>query len=132
MAYGTLPPSDKVEKSTGWVYVNYDEDGPGRSGDELKKTLFYLLSHAWVRDNERSVRYWFGLSSRRLGCTQTTDKEAVPCPVCKVHTVTTPPDARLVDGRISHFYQDLHNAPTYYRKVIRRKYWKKRLKAGGG
>jgi len=128
MAYGPLPKSDDVEKKTGWTYVNYDEDGEGRTGDELKQTIFYLLTHAWVRDNPAPVRYWFGLSSRQLGCTQTTEREPVFCPDCGTQTVSTPPDVVRDDGTVYHQYQDLRMAPKYFRKVIRRRYWKKQLK----
>jgi len=124
MIYGPLPSSDVFEDKTGWVYRNHEKDtkaARGRSGDELKGTLYYLLTHAWVLGNNAVVRYWFGMSTRKLGRVEDAPQyEDVICPVCKACCVKAPPDIRQFDGTYAGFYQDLHNAPKA--TVMRRRF----------
>jgi len=126
LAYGPLMDSDKFHDVTEWIYVNHDDDesgDTGRSGDELKKTVFYLLSHSWVRGNNATVRYWLGMSTRRLKCSDSmTLKKPVFCPVCGVQAVRVQPDIIRADGSVYHEYQDLRNAPKAYRKIFSRVY----------
>lgn len=118
IVYGPLPDPETFQKRTGWVYRNHDQHGPGRSGDELRGTIYYLLSHAWVNGNNAVVRYWFGMSTRKLArIPGETYKEPEPCPVCKASCVVTPPDSIQPDGTAVPFYQDIRNAPVYYVKV---------------
>jgi hypothetical protein len=125
LAYGPLMDADKFEEKTGWVYRNHDDGADsGRSGFELKRTIYYLLTHAWVRDNNKAVRYWFGMSSRRLECrVLPAELEPVLCPVCKTQAVKIPADVVTEPGGLGKpVYQDLHNAPGAYRKIIIRIY----------
>lgn len=72
-------PEDYMKKYPGWEYRNH---GP-RQGDDLKRTIRYILSHAWVRGNHKVVRYWRGLSTRRLGCiVEKSDPVPVQCKEC--------------------------------------------------
>jgi len=124
IVYGPLPDSKEFEKKTGWVYRN-QERGPGsrrgRAGDELTGTIYYLLTHAWVLGNNAVVRYWFGMSTRKLGRVEDAPQyEDVICPVCKACCVKAPPDIRQSDGTYAGFYQDLHNAPKA--TVMRRRF----------
>lgn len=119
MAYGPLMNSEDFEKETGWTYRNYDGDGDdGRTGDELTKTFYYLLTHAWVRGNHKIVRYFKGLSTHELKCTDIGfTLKTEPCKVCQCDCVKTPPDIIWADGTVHTFYQLLENAPTYTVKV---------------
>lgn len=117
--YGPLMDADEFFKKTGWTYRNHDEGaGSGRSGEDLKKTLYYLLTHAWVLGNSRIVRYWAGMSTRHLSCVDLgTVKDVKQCPICACDLVKTPPDVEQFDGTLKPFYQDLHNAPRYIVKI---------------
>jgi hypothetical protein len=116
LTFGLLEASDAFEARTGWIYRNH---GP-REGEELLKTAYYLLTHAWVRGNNKAVRYWRGMSTRNLGCDVKVRKDPVVCPVCGVVV------ARVDIGQS---FQDLHNAPGAWRKVEMRSYYvRKRLK----
>lgn len=120
MVYGPLPNSEEFEEKSGWTYTNHEEDrgSRGRLGAELRATIYYLLSHAWVQGNNAVVRYWFGMSTRTLG---KLDGEPYiktePCPVCKAACVQVPPDIVTVEGRVIPVYQDIHNAPVHVVKV---------------
>lgn len=125
LAYGPLMNAEQFEERTGWVYRNHDDGADsGRSGFELKRTIYYLLTHAWVRDNNAAVRYWFGMSTRRLECRLLpAEHEPILCPVCQVQAVKVPADVVTEPGGPGHpVYQDLHNAPGAYRKIIIRIY----------
>jgi hypothetical protein len=116
MAYGRLMPSDEFHDKTTWVYHNHDAKKCPRSPG---KTLYYLLTHAWVLGNHKIVRYWFGMSThalKRVSEPSTTDP--IPCPSCGTDCVMTPPDVTWNDGSVHAFYQDLYNAPTAYRKTL--------------
>lgn len=130
IAYGPLMDGGLFEKKTGWKYVNHDGAGDtGRTGSALKRTVYYLLTHAWVRGNNKAVRNWLGMSSTKLECRQLPSiKEPIYCPVCNAHAVKVPAD--IVDAAgVSHaFYQDLHNAEHAYRKVIVRIYFVRKKK----
>lgn len=119
LVYGPLMDADEFYKKTGWTYRNHDEGaGSGRSGADLKKTIYYLLTHAWVRGNHKVVRYWAGMSTRHLACVDLgVEKRTEPCPVCACDLVKTPPDIVWSDGTVHPFYQDLHNAPAHIVKV---------------
>jgi hypothetical protein len=118
--YGPLPNSEEFEEKTGWTYTNHEEDrgSRGRLGAELRATIYYLLSHAWVQGNNAVVRYWFGMSTRTLGKLEGEPYiKTEPCPVCKAACVQVPPDIVTDEGRVISFYQDIHNAPVHYVKV---------------
>jgi hypothetical protein len=118
-AFGRFMDSDDFHKLTGWVYRNHDDDDKaGREGNELTKSIYYLLTHAWVRDNNKAVRYWGNLSNKRLEMRQVdTIKEPMLCPGCGVHMVKAPVDAVQIDGIKKPFFQNLHNADHAYRKI---------------
>jgi hypothetical protein len=125
--FGSLPPFEEFQAVTGWVYRNHDSVGGGRSGDSLRATLYYLLTHAWVNGNARVVRYWFGISTRRMGRVEMPAVyETVECPVCKAPMVKIPPDRYTVEGVLIVVFQDLHNAP---KATIKRKQWQYYLKS---
>ena len=135
LAYGPLMDAEEFEHKTGWIYRNHDEGGDsGRAGVALVGTVFYLLTHAWVRGNHKAVRYWFGMSSRRLECRLLPAiHEPILCPVCESHAVTVPPDVvRDINEPGQPVYQDLHNAPHAYRKTIVRVYLVRVRKRGTG
>lgn len=118
-AYGPLMDPDEFYKKTGWTYRNHDDGADsGRTGDDLKKTLYYQLTHAWVLGNHKVVRYWMGLSTRHLMCVDLgTESHTESCKVCSCDLVKTPPDIVWQDGTVHPFYQDLHNAPTFLVRV---------------
>jgi hypothetical protein len=117
--YGPLMNSEEFYKKTGWTYTNHDDGvASGRSGVELRKTLYYLLTHAWVKDNHKVVRYWAGLSTHNLRCVDMGfELRSEPCPVCQCDCVRTPPDIVWADGSIHPYYQDLDYAPVFTQKV---------------
>lgn len=120
LVYGPLPNSEEFEEKTGWTYTNHEEDrgSRGRLGGELRATIYYLLSHAWVQGNNAVVRYWFGMSTRTLGKLEGDPYiKTEPCPVCNAACVQAPPDIVTEEGRVIPFYQDIHNAPVHYVKV---------------
>jgi len=108
LVLGYLVPSDDFEKETGWIYKNRGVR------NSLEGTLFYLLTHAWVRGNAAAVRYWGGMSTRHLGCTVRVEYVTKACPVCHEDL-----------GRVGwgEDYQDLHNAPTAWFVLEVRDYW---------
>ena len=108
--FGKLMESDEFYKRTGWVYRNHDnKKALGREGPELTRTIYYLLTHAWTRDNKFVIRYWGDLSNKRLTrIKQEPMKEQIRCPVCGTHCVKITLDDR---------YQDLNNAPHAYREI---------------
>jgi len=122
--YGYLMDSEKFSEMTGWIYNNHDDDGDdgfkGRLGDELKRTLYYLLTHAWCCGRSKIIRYWFGMSPRRLACQVDKNKTPENCPKCNTQTVRLPPDSkREIPGRPGEyqnvpFYEDLNLAPKAY------------------
>jgi hypothetical protein len=118
-AFGRFMDADDFHGLTGWVYRNHDDnDKSGREGPELTKSIYYLLTHAWVRDNNRAVRYWGDLSNKRLEMRQIdTIREPLLCPDCGVHLVKVPVDAPQFDGTRVPFLQDIHNADHAYRKI---------------
>jgi hypothetical protein len=121
MIYGPLPDADEFARMTGgWVYRNHEKDDGrrGRLGDELEATIYYLLTHAWAHGNNAVVRYWFGMSTRKLGKSLGEPYfETEQCPVCKVDCVKVPPDIVQYDGTVIYVYQNLHNAPPATRKI---------------
>ncbi|MFA5346786.1 MAG: hypothetical protein WC294_01500 [Methanoregula sp.] len=131
MAYGPLMDPDEFYKKTGWTYRNHDDGAEsGRCSEDLKKTLYYLLTHAWVRGNHKVVRYWMGLSTRHLMRVDLGNESHVEsCKVCSCDLVKTPPDIVWQDGTVHPFYQDLNNAPAYLVKVRIYRYeirWKRK------
>lgn len=118
IVYGPLPAADLFHKLTGWVYRNHDERGRGRAGDELRGTIYYLLTHAWVNGNNAVVRYWFGMNNHTLRkIPGETYKITEPCPVCQKPCRVIPPDIQTGTGPPVPFYQDVHNAPVHLVKV---------------
>lgn len=118
IVYGPLPDPETFKKRTGWLYVNHDEDRPGRAGLELRGTIYYLLSHAWVQGNNAVVRYWFGMNNHSLRkIPGETYKVHEPCPVCQAPCRVIPPDIQSETGPPRSFYQDVHNAPVHLVKV---------------
>jgi hypothetical protein len=110
VGFGKLMNFTTFHHKTGWVYKNHDhKQDLGREGDDLSRTIYYLLSHAWARDNKNVLRYWGDLSNKRLTRDKIeTIKEAVLCPVCKTHMLNLSADRD---------YQDISNAPHAYRKI---------------
>lgn len=84
--FGRLTPSDEFEAETGWVYRNHDPHG-GRDAVGVRRTLAYLLTHAWVRGNAKAVRYWRGMSSHWLGCDVSKEWKPDTCTVCGTRRV---------------------------------------------
>ena len=117
--FGPLPDYEKFHDLTGWRYVNFDDNlKAGREGPELVKSIYYLLTHAWVKDNSKVIRYWGDLSNKRLIVKQVdTIKESCFCPDCSSHLRVSPLDAVDSDGVVKPFYQDLHNAGRAYRDI---------------
>ena len=112
IAYGKLMDSDEFHTLTGWIYRNHDDnDKAGRETIELQKTIYYLLTHAWTKDNPVVLRYWGDLSNKRLQKIKTDEiTEPMVCPVCNAHLVKLSA-MRCADP------QDLHNADHAYRKI---------------
>lgn len=110
LTFGNLMDSDEFHTLTGWVYRNHDDNKKhGREGPELAKTVFYLLTHSWTKDNSRVVRYWGDLSNKKLHKIQIDLKiEPVACPTCGSHCIKIDQGAD---------YQYLGNAPNAYRKI---------------
>ena len=125
LTFGNLMDSDDFHTLTGWVYRNHDDNEKhGRQGPELAKTVYYLLTHAWIKDNNRVVRYWGDLSNKKLQRQKTEPiKQEIRCPDCGAHCVTL---------NIGDDYQDLHNAPHAYRKIPRYIYVLRRRKLKKG
>lgn len=120
-AYGPLMDYTQFHRKTGWTYRNHDDktNAQGRRGAELRKTIFYLLSHAWVGGNNKVVRYWLGMSTHNLKrVDEGYQKMPVVCPVCSAPCIANPPDTERFDGTTVAIYQDLHNAPPALRKVL--------------
>ena len=127
LVYGKLLDGVVFELLTGLILVNHDENNPaGRDEESLKKTVFYLLTHAWVRDNEKAVRYWFGMSAKSLGClVDKGEKVPMPCPVpeCPGIIRKVPPPIVQEDGSTRYEYQDPRQAPMYYTRTPYRHYF---------
>jgi hypothetical protein len=115
---GPLMDSRQFLARTGWQYHNHDGKTGGRRGQDLRKTLYYLLTHAWVNGNHKVLRYWFGMSTHRLmRVEEGFAKVPQVCPTCAAACVQVPPDAIQADGRGVPFYQDIHNAPPALTRV---------------
>lgn len=129
IAYGKFMDSDAFHELTGWIYRNHDDnDKAGRQENELRKTLYYLLTHAWTKDNTVVLRYWGDLSNKRLQKILIDERiEPILCPVCETHMVKQLPDVLQSDGSFKPIYQDIHNCDHAYRKIPIYIY-KKRLK----
>jgi hypothetical protein len=95
LCFGKLMCSELFEAKTGWIYRNHKS----RSGEDLPKTIRYLLSHAWVQGNSKVVRCWRGMSTRNLGSVLISRIcQPVLCPVCGsplVQVYPTHPDQEL-------------------------------------
>jgi len=129
IAYGKFMNSDEFHAKTGWIYKNHDDNQKaGRQDDELQKTIYYLLTHAWTKDNSVVLRYWGDLSNKRLQKIQIDERvEPLLCPECNTHMIKKLPDILQFDGSSVPVYQDLHNCDHAYRKIPIYIY-KKRLK----
>jgi len=116
LVLGYLVPSEEFEQLTGWVYRNHG------IRKNIEGTIYYLLTHAWVRGNAKAVRYWRGMSTRHLGCTVKIEHVTKECPVCHEDL-----------GRVSwgDNYQDLRNAPTAWFILEVRTYWIRSRKPTG-
>lgn len=123
LTFGNLMDADEFHNLTGWVYRNHDNNKKhGREGPELATTVYYLLTHAWTKNNSKVVRYWGDLSNKKLGKEQIElRKEPIYCPACGVHLV------KLSEMRCSDPL-DLHNADHAYRKIPIYRYFKKLTK----
>lgn len=121
LAFGYLENASEFHAKTGWVYRNHG----ARRGKDLEKTIFYLLTHAWVRGENnkavRAVRYWRGMSTRNLACVTTTEKQEIICPVCCAVLRTV----RVETQSLTQIRNtgDHSGDPPLYRKVEHRKYW---------
>lgn len=123
LAFGRFLTPDDFQKKTGWQYHNHDDETKGRVGDSLRKTLYYLLTHAWVNGNSKIVRYLYGMSTHQMKrVDEGYQKMPVVCPVCSAACVAKPPDTERFDGTTQPVYQDLHNAPPAMRKVLSHHY----------
>ena len=129
IAYGKLMDSDEFYELTGWVYSNHDDNQKaGREDKELQRTIYYLLTHAWTKDNSVVLRYWGDLSNKRLQKIKIDEiKEPILCPVCKEHMVKKLPDVLQSDGSFKSVYQELKNYDRAYRRITNYIY-KKRTK----
>lgn len=121
LGFGYLMNAAEFHAKTGWVYKNHG----ARGGQSLEKTIFYLLTHAWIRGKDdkavRAVRYWRGMSTRNLACVLTIEKVAVICPVCCAVLRTVRVETQsLIQIRNTG---DHSGDPPLYRKVEHRKYW---------
>lgn len=134
IAYGKFMDSDDFHQLTGWIYRNHDDNQKsGRENTELQRTIYYLLTHAWIKDNSVVLRYWGDLSNKRLQKIQIDERiEPILCPVCEQHMVKKLPDAIQFDGSQKPIYQDIHNCDRAYRKIpiyIYKKRLKKRVQS---
>lgn len=117
LCYGFLMDSEEFERLTGWVYRNHR----ARDHQGLRKTLYYILTHAWVRGNSKVVRYWRGMSSRNLGCNKTGYLEEEACPICGAPVVKVYP---------THPDEDLRFCEVVVKWIEVREYFIR--KKGGG
>jgi hypothetical protein len=119
IAYGKLMNSDDFHELTGWIYRNHDDNQKaGREINELRRTIYYLLTHAWTKDNSVVLRYWGDLSNKRLQKIKIDErKEPILCPICEKHMVKKMPDVLQFDGSFKPMYQDINNCDHAYRKI---------------
>jgi len=118
LTFGYLKASDDFYTKTGWRYTNHGQVPP----EKLEEVLYYLLGHAWVLGNAKALRYWGGLSTRRLGFTETREYQVVECPTC-----STPLRKILPTDN----YQFIENAPEAMHYVILRQYFIRAKGASG-
>jgi hypothetical protein len=120
IVYGKLIHVYAFEKLTNWQYHNHSVKRPIHSRDDVVAILRYLLSHAWVRNNNKAVRYLRGMSSTKLLVTEKKFEEPVLCPVCHAHAVRIPYLGEDCTGKMIMVCQDLHYAdPAYHIRVVR-------------
>ena len=77
LCYGLLANAKTFEQKTGWIYRNH-----GARTSDLDRTVYYLLTHAWVRGNSKTVRYWREMSSKHLACIIRVEKRIQTCKTC--------------------------------------------------
>lgn len=125
LAYGTMPPFNQFYKETGgWVYKFIENKALKRHNYEA--VISYLLSHAWVRGNQKVARGYGNLAPARLRCVTTKTKDPRPCKVCGAARVRLHEWERVYEeGRpVGWVYQDLHNAPLAFIVRIEKTYYK--------
>lgn len=115
ITYGRLIQFKEFQFLTGWQYHNH---GRTHTRVDVVKVVRYLLSHAWVRGNSKTVRYLRGMSSTKLLVTYEKTKEPDLCRVCKSHKVRVPYVGKDGDGNVIVPYQDLHYADKEYRVIL--------------
>lgn len=62
-AFGKFMDYKTFKDLTGWLYHNIGY----RTGKSLEKSLRYVLTHAWVKGNNKILRAWGSISNRNLG-----------------------------------------------------------------
>ena len=117
ITYGRLIYVHDFERLTNWQYHNH---GRMKTRVDVLKVAKYLLSHAWVRGNFKTVRYVRGMSSRNLLVDQVKINTPDVCPVCGTHNVRVPYYGLDNDGNEIMPCQDLHNCDKAYRVLIDR------------
>lgn len=115
LIYGKLLKSPEFYRLTGWQYHNH---GRLSSRTDVIKVLKYLLSHAWVRGNSKTIRNLRGMSSTKLLVTQVKDRQPDLCPVCRAHNVRLPYWGVDAYGNEIQPFQTLKNADKAYRVVM--------------
>jgi len=117
ITYGKLRHVHDFERLTNWQYHNH---GRTKSREDVLKVSKYLLSHAWVRGNSKTVRYVRGMSSTKLLVISQDDNLPDLCPVCHTHAVRVPYYGDDSDGNEIQPYQDLRSCDKAYRHVMTR------------
>lgn len=118
LGWGRLMDADEFSELTGWIYKN---KGARETRADLERTIYYLLSHAWVGSSgANTMRYWGDLAPNKLKVTEAVTWEPETCPVCGGARHRVP----VYPGVHGYFftYQDIRNAPQSRVKVISRTY----------
>ena len=125
LVYGKLIHVLDFERLTGWQYHKHGRklDGKTRYGlrtrEYVVKVAYYLLTHAWVRGNNKVVRNLRGMSSTKLLVTQVKVDTPDTCPKCGAHAVRIPYYSDSAGNQII-YYQDLHKCDKAYKVVVTR------------
>jgi hypothetical protein len=126
LVYGKLIHVFDFERLTGWQYHKHGRKVNGkkryglRTREDVVKVAYYLLTHAWVRGNNKTVRTYRGMASTKLLVTVTKTDTPDTCPVCGTHAVRVPHYGTDSDGQVIMPYQNLHSCDKAYRIVITR------------
>ena len=121
ITYGKLLNVHTFETLTSWQYHNHGRKFAGftvyglRTRETVVKVMYYLLSHAWVRGNFKTVRNVRGMSSTKLLVHLDKHDEPDLCPVCNTHAVRVPFCGYDENGREIIPYQNIHSCDKAYR-----------------